>query len=133
MSTASSVPIWMTAVNAAPGSPQPKASARIRRWALLEIGRNSVRPWIRPSTTALRRSSTGANPRVSLCRMEHRHVGSTGLEVSRLGLGTMTWGRDTDEHEAREQLLRGARAVAGAGLDKRAARGDEVAELVGGL
>jgi aryl-alcohol dehydrogenase-like predicted oxidoreductase len=24
--------------------------------------------------------------------------------VSRLGLGTITWGRDTDEHEAREQL-----------------------------
>ncbi len=37
--------------------------------------------------------------------MEQRHVGSTGLQVSRLGLGTMTWGRDTDEHEAREQLL----------------------------
>lgn len=26
------------------------------------------------------------------------------MRVSRLGLGTMTWGRDTDEHEAREQL-----------------------------
>jgi aryl-alcohol dehydrogenase-like predicted oxidoreductase len=36
--------------------------------------------------------------------MDQRHVGSTGLKVSRLGLGTMTWGRDTDEHEAREQL-----------------------------
>ncbi|HWJ85729.1 MAG TPA: aldo/keto reductase, partial [Cellulomonas sp.] len=28
----------------------------------------------------------------------------TGLRVSRLGLGTMTWSRDTDEHEATEQL-----------------------------
>lgn len=28
----------------------------------------------------------------------------SGLRVSRLGLGTMMWGRDTDEHEAREQL-----------------------------
>ena len=37
--------------------------------------------------------------------MQQRSVGSTGLKVSRLGLGTMTWGRDTDEHEAREQLL----------------------------
>ncbi len=37
--------------------------------------------------------------------MQRRTVGSTGLVVSRLGLGTMTWGRDTDEHEAREQLL----------------------------
>jgi aryl-alcohol dehydrogenase-like predicted oxidoreductase len=36
--------------------------------------------------------------------MEHRYVGRTGLRVSRLGLGTMTWGRDTDEHEAAEQL-----------------------------
>ena len=36
--------------------------------------------------------------------MEQRYVGRTGLRVSRLGLGTMTWGRDTDEHEAGEQL-----------------------------
>ncbi|MFJ6379041.1 aldo/keto reductase [Kitasatospora sp. NPDC092039] len=36
--------------------------------------------------------------------MEQRHLGRTGLQVSRLGLGTMTWGRDTDEHEAAEQL-----------------------------
>ncbi len=37
--------------------------------------------------------------------MKQRRLGSTGLSVSRLGLGTMTWGRDTDEHEAREQLV----------------------------
>jgi aryl-alcohol dehydrogenase-like predicted oxidoreductase len=36
--------------------------------------------------------------------MQQRLLGATGLSVSRLGLGTMTWGRDTDEHEAREQL-----------------------------
>lgn len=30
-------------------------------------------------------------------------MGRSGLWVSRLGLGTMTWGRDTDEHEARDQ------------------------------
>ncbi|MER5636057.1 aldo/keto reductase [Kitasatospora sp. NPDC002227] len=36
--------------------------------------------------------------------MEKRQLGRTGLRVSRLGLGTMTWGRDTDEHEAAEQL-----------------------------
>jgi aryl-alcohol dehydrogenase-like predicted oxidoreductase len=40
-----------------------------------------------------------------LDRMQQRHLGATGLRVSRLGLGTMTWGRDTDEHEAREQLV----------------------------
>jgi len=37
--------------------------------------------------------------------MKARRVGDTGLTVSRLGLGTMTWGRDTDEHEARDQLV----------------------------
>lgn len=36
--------------------------------------------------------------------MESRRVGDSGLAVSRLGLGTMTWGRDTDEHEAADQL-----------------------------
>src|SRR5690242_15543234 len=37
--------------------------------------------------------------------MQQRAVGHSGLKVSELGLGTMTWGRDTDEHEAREQLI----------------------------
>lgn len=36
--------------------------------------------------------------------VEQRPLGNTGLRVSRLGLGTMTWGRDTDEHDAREIL-----------------------------
>ncbi|MGK5730413.1 aldo/keto reductase [Streptomyces sp. URMC 124] len=36
--------------------------------------------------------------------MELRHLGRTGLRVSRLGLGTLTWGRDTDESGAAEQL-----------------------------
>ena len=36
--------------------------------------------------------------------MEERYVGRSGLRVSRLALGTMTWGRDTDEHEAADQL-----------------------------
>src|SRR5690606_41121463 len=42
--------------------------------------------------------------------MQQRAVGRTGLKVSRLGLGTMTWGRDTDEHEARDQLIAFAEA-----------------------
>ncbi len=37
--------------------------------------------------------------------MELRPLGRSGLHVSRLALGTMTWGRDTDEHEARDQFL----------------------------
>ncbi|MFW6695411.1 aldo/keto reductase [Streptomyces sp. MAR4 CNX-425] len=32
--------------------------------------------------------------------MEHRQLGRTGLRVSRMGLGTLTWGRDTGEAEA---------------------------------
>jgi aryl-alcohol dehydrogenase-like predicted oxidoreductase len=42
--------------------------------------------------------------------MQLRSLGRTGLKVSRLGLGTMTWGRDTDEHEARDQLIAFAEA-----------------------
>ena len=42
--------------------------------------------------------------------MQLRSLGHTGLKVSRLGLGTMTWGRDTDEHEARDQLIAFAEA-----------------------
>ncbi|WP_405010538.1 aldo/keto reductase [Kitasatospora sp. NBC_01539] len=36
--------------------------------------------------------------------MKQRHLGRTGLTVSRIGLGTLTWGLDTDEQEAAEQL-----------------------------
>ncbi len=36
--------------------------------------------------------------------MDLRRVGSSGLRVSNIGLGTLTWGRDTDEHDAAEQL-----------------------------
>ncbi|WP_300679405.1 aldo/keto reductase [Nocardioides sp.] len=37
--------------------------------------------------------------------MQQRSLGSSGLKVSRLGLGTATWGRGTDEHEARDQMI----------------------------
>jgi aryl-alcohol dehydrogenase-like predicted oxidoreductase len=36
--------------------------------------------------------------------MEQRQVGVSGLRVSRLGLGTMTWGRDTTAEQARQLL-----------------------------
>ncbi|WP_205472279.1 aldo/keto reductase [Nocardioides sp. SYSU D00038] len=36
--------------------------------------------------------------------MQHRSLGRTGLQVSRLALGLMGWGTATDEHEARDQL-----------------------------
>jgi aryl-alcohol dehydrogenase-like predicted oxidoreductase len=37
--------------------------------------------------------------------VKQRHLGRSGLVVSRLGLGTMTWGRDTDEDDAAAQLI----------------------------
>jgi aryl-alcohol dehydrogenase-like predicted oxidoreductase len=36
--------------------------------------------------------------------MELRSLGNSGLMVSQYALGTMTWGRDTDIHEARDQF-----------------------------
>lgn len=36
--------------------------------------------------------------------MQRARIGTTGLEVSRLALGTMTWSRDTDAAEAADQL-----------------------------
>ncbi|MFL6126539.1 aldo/keto reductase [Actinophytocola sp.] len=37
--------------------------------------------------------------------MEQRHLGRSGLRVGRIGLGTMTWGQDTDADEAASQLV----------------------------
>lgn len=65
--------------------------------------------------------------------MQQRALGSTGLKVSRLGLGTLTWGRDTDEHEARDQLI-GFVEAGGTLLDTAAGYGDGASEsLIGQL
>jgi len=65
--------------------------------------------------------------------MEMRRAGKSGLELSRLGLGTMTWGRDTDTHEAADQC----RAYIEAGgnfLDTASTYGDGDSErVIGGL
>ena len=65
--------------------------------------------------------------------MELRRAGKSGLALSRLGLGTMTWGRDTDTHEAADQ----ARAFIEAGgnfIDSASHYGDGDAErVIGGL
>ncbi|GGV35337.1 aldo/keto reductase [Actinomadura sp. LOL_016] len=42
--------------------------------------------------------------------MKERHLGRSGLLVSRLGLGTMTWGEDTEPDEAAAQLVAFAEA-----------------------
>ena len=65
--------------------------------------------------------------------MEQRYVGASGLRVSRLALGTMTWGRDTDEHESRDQLAAFLDA-GGTFIDTAASYGDGAAEgLLGEL
>jgi aryl-alcohol dehydrogenase-like predicted oxidoreductase len=61
--------------------------------------------------------------------MRQRLVGSSGLRVSRLGLGTLTWGRDTDEHEAADQL-RAFVAAGGSLLETAASYGAGAAEEV---
>jgi aryl-alcohol dehydrogenase-like predicted oxidoreductase len=67
----------------------------------------------------------------SLRLVESRRVGNSGLVVSRLGLGTITWGRDTDEHEARDQLEQFV-AAGGTLLDCAPEYGDGEAEIVVG-
>ncbi len=65
--------------------------------------------------------------------MQRRPVGSSGLQVSRLGLGTLTWGRDTRGEEARA-LLRAFVAAGGSLVDTAAAYGAGEAErMIGRL
>lgn len=62
-----------------------------------------------------------------------RRAGKTGLQISRLGLGTMTWGRDTDTHEAAEQM-RCYIEAGGNFIDTAATYADGDAErVIGGL
>jgi aryl-alcohol dehydrogenase-like predicted oxidoreductase len=63
--------------------------------------------------------------------MEQRYLGRSGLRVSRLGLGTLTWGRDTDEHEAADQLTAFVEA-GGTLVDTAGSYGDGASEeLIG--
>ncbi len=63
--------------------------------------------------------------------METRLVGSSGLRVSRLGLGTMTWGRDTPPEQARG-LLQMFCEAGGTLIDTAAAYGAGDAERIVG-
>ncbi|MEN9735969.1 MAG: hypothetical protein RL129_679 [Actinomycetota bacterium] len=65
--------------------------------------------------------------------MEKRRAGVSGLSLSRLGLGTMTWGRDTDEIEAADQC-RAYLEAGGNFIDTAATYGDGDSErVIGGL
>src|SRR4051794_27861444 len=106
MTTAAMVPSWITAVNDAPGSPQPKSSGTMRRWPLDDTGRNSVRPCTIPKMMASKydirdtlspQRSTEGHPRPTL-----RPVGSDGHAPIRGWLeGSMRdrWGERTVEGE----------------------------------
>lgn len=63
--------------------------------------------------------------------MKRRYLGKTGLKVSRLGLGTLSWGTDTDQHDAEDQL----RAFVDAGgtlVDTAAGYGNGASEAMVG-
>jgi aryl-alcohol dehydrogenase-like predicted oxidoreductase len=65
--------------------------------------------------------------------MQQRFLGRTGLKVSRFALGTTSWGQDTDEYEARDQLAAFVDA-GGTLLDTAASYGEGRSEsLVGEL
>src|SRR5665648_704849 len=88
------------------------------------MSRSATLPGPRPG----RRMSPG-------CRhaMEERLLGGTGLRVSSLALGTLTWSRDTDEEEA-ASLLHDFVDAGGTLVDTAASYADGAAEaLVGNL
>ncbi|MGR8011481.1 aldo/keto reductase [Streptomyces hypolithicus] len=64
--------------------------------------------------------------------MEQRHLGRTGLRVSRIGLGTLTWGRGIDERAARVTagLLKAFWDAGGTLVDTADVYGDGDAEYV---
>ncbi|MDR2619604.1 MAG: aldo/keto reductase [Propionibacteriaceae bacterium] len=65
--------------------------------------------------------------------MEYRELGNAGFQVSRLGLGTLTWGRDVDPPLARK-LLRAFVSAGGNLLDTAPAYGAGMAErIIGSL
>ncbi len=140
------MPIWITAVNAAPGSPQPKQLGEDPQVGAAGDRQELGQALDGPEDHGLEEVDTRAEPTggetasrgallggLANWPMQQRSLGATGLKVSRLGLGTLTWGRDTDEHEARDQLIAFAEA-GGTLLDTAAGYGDGASEeLIGSL
>lgn len=70
---------------------------------------------------------------VSLTGVEYRKLGRSGLRLSSIGLGTMTWGRDTEQMDAADQLA-DFLAEGGNLVDTATSYGDGAAErLLGQL
>ena len=68
-----------------------------------------------------------------LADMQQRYVGTSGLRVSSLSLGTMSWSRETDEQDA-SALLRTFMDGGGTLIDTAASYGDGRAEaMLGGM
>ncbi|MDO4664635.1 MAG: aldo/keto reductase [Actinomycetaceae bacterium] len=61
--------------------------------------------------------------------MDYRKIGSSGLRVSTIGLGTLTWGRDTDEVDA-AACYEAYRQAGGNFIDTSPTYGDGRAETV---
>src|SRR6266404_9035627 len=74
---------WITAVKAVPGSVQPRRAEIMRRCAALLIGRNSVKPWMRPNTAAWSKVIGLAEPRERLLQ----ELGRRGIFCPRLRVG----------------------------------------------
>ena len=93
---------------------RPPARGRCcRRRCRRPSSRGSARvPWREASGVLPTEAQRAA---VTVRRMRHRRMGRSGLSVSRLALGTMTWGRATAVDDARDQL----RTFLGAGGDLR--------------
>src|SRR5699024_4034188 len=84
----------------------------------------------RPPWAWARRSREGhALGNGTLAFMESRRVGTSGLRVSSVVLGTMTWARDTDEHESAD-LLREFLDSGGTLVDTAASYSEGAAEEV---
>jgi aryl-alcohol dehydrogenase-like predicted oxidoreductase len=72
------------------------------------------------------------NPR-KLADMQQRYVGNSGLRVSALALGTMSWAKETDEQEA-TGLLRGFVDAGGTLIDTAASyAGGQAEAMLGGM
>src|SRR5215510_9378894 len=88
-------PAWIITVNVPPGSAYPRRRPPIKRWAVEDTGRNSVRPCTTPSSAALRRAGTsrydarafrcGLDLRVGCCAGGALAAGAGAWAAARVG------------------------------------------------